>query len=314
MALSADRNTLQMGDGIPKRMSYPQKGSTTIYKGSLVALDSSGYAKPAISGTALLVVGRAAQHQVNSGSSGSLSIEVEQGVFKWAVNGTAVTAANIGSLCYAYDDQTVTLSSTSASVAGTIYGFDADGGCYVQSGLSAPVDGTATAAVATDLAQHIVDLAATTTGHGAGLIGIYDTAGYFDGATVEAALIELTEEPLFSYSSQVTLATVANSDVVAAFKPGFKCKIISAQFTPTIAVSTSAKAATLTVKINTTAVTGGVMALTSANCNTKGTQVAGTTVTAANAVIATDTVNVVASSVTAFTEGEGMINILFGRA
>ncbi len=141
-----------------------------------------------------------------------------------------------------------------------------------------------------------------------------DAAGYFDALTVETALLELQEEPLFSYSSQVTLATIANSDVVAAIKPGFKCKIISASFTPTIAVTTAAKAATLTVKINTTALTGGVVALTSANSNTKGTMVAGTTVTALNAVIATDTVNVVASSVTTFVEGEGMINILFGRA
>ena len=144
MALSADRNTQAMGVGLPVRMSYPQ-GANTIYKGSLVALNSSGHAVAASLTTGLQIVGRASQNQTNSGSAGSVNIEVEQGVFEWAVNGTAVSAAHIGMPCYAYDDATVTIAPSGASAAGTIYGSSVSGYAWVYSALDSNVTDSAQA-------------------------------------------------------------------------------------------------------------------------------------------------------------------------
>ena len=295
---------------VPASLSYPIADDVHVYEGGIVALDASGNVLPMPKATSgYTPVGFAlaeADNTVVGHAAGALNVQIMQGV-GWLVNGGDIDATMIGTVCYAENDQTVYHSATGRTAVGVIYGVDSVKGVAVHIQLP-------TNSLPQDLTTFEANLASTSVNEGASLIGIQDAAGYYGAGTVEAALVEVTEEPIFCYSSQVTLSTIANSDVVAAIKPNFKCKIIAVQFTPTIAVSTSAKAATLTTKINTTAVTGGVLALTSSNCNTKGTQVAGTTVTGAQSVGATDTVNVVASSVTTFVEGEGMINILFGRA
>lgn len=72
------------------------------------------------------------------------------------------------------------------------------------------------------------------------------------------------------------------------------------------AVTTGAKAATATVQISGTAVTGGVMSLTSANCTPSGAAVASTAITANNQTQSVgQTLEVAISSVTAFAEGDG---------
>ena len=42
-ALQKERNTVEIANGA-KTLSLPVKGATTIYQGSLVALDANGYA------------------------------------------------------------------------------------------------------------------------------------------------------------------------------------------------------------------------------------------------------------------------------
>jgi hypothetical protein len=65
--------------------------------------------------------------------------------------------------------------------------------------------------------------------------------------------------------------------------------------------------ATLTVGISGVAVTGGVMALTTANQNTIGGTVAASAITALNLGAAGSTLEVTASAVTAFVEGDGWV-------
>jgi hypothetical protein len=108
---------------------------------------------------------------------------------------------------------------------------------------------------------------------------------------------------------EIDLATVANGDVVTDFVPGFAFEIISTKFVVTEAVTTAAKAATLGVEIGAVAVTGGVIALTSANATPLGKVIAGTAVTANNTGSATDAISIVASAVTAFIEGAGTFKI-----
>lgn len=98
-----------------------------------------------------------------------------------------------------------------------------------------------------------------------------------------------------------------NGDVITTYTPGYKFKILAVDFRVTKVVTTAAKAATLNLEIGTTDLTGGVVALTSANCTPLGAAVAGTAVTAANTGSATDHFSVEAASVTAFAEGDGVL-------
>lgn len=108
------------------------------------------------------------------------------------------------------------------------------------------------------------------------------------------------------------LADVANSGVLARFTPGFAGRIKASAFQVTTPVTTAAKAATLTPKIAGTSVTGGTVALTSANCTPAGANVAGAAITAANSFTAAQEITVVASSVTTFVEGAGVIVLTLG--
>lgn len=100
-----------------------------------------------------------------------------------------------------------------------------------------------------------------------------------------------------------------NVDVVTGLVLGHKFKIITADFFVTKVVSTAAKAATLNLEIGTTDLTGGVIALTSANCTPLGAKVAGTSITANNTGSATDAISLEASGVTAFAEGDGFVRL-----
>jgi hypothetical protein len=104
--------------------------NTVIYSGSLVAINTSGYAVPASDTASYKVVGRAQATVDNSGTAGNgaLSVNVRRGVFLWA-NGDSFTIADVGNLAYVEDDQTVqkAASATHDVVAGIIIDVDTDG-------------------------------------------------------------------------------------------------------------------------------------------------------------------------------------------
>lgn len=83
--------------------------------------------------------------------------------------------------------------------------------------------------------------------------------------------------------------------------------LISTLFRVLKPATTAAKAVTLTPIIAATPVTGGVIALTSANATPANATVAGTAVTANNTGTAGQVLGVTASLVTAFAEGDGVI-------
>lgn len=143
MALSAERNTLQMlADPIvPATLNFPVAASVKIYNGAAIVLDSSGNAKPAVADVGLKCVGRAlATADNSSGIAGAITVDVKQGVF-WFLNSTsgdAIAAANVGQYCYLVDDQTVALTSSNdtRSVAGIVYAVDSTKGVAVHMQLS----------------------------------------------------------------------------------------------------------------------------------------------------------------------------------
>lgn len=88
----------------------------------------------------------------------------------------------------------------------------------------------------------------------------------------------------------------------------FAFTLLSALFRTGKVVSTGSKLSTLTTKVSGGAVTGGVMALTSANQNTTGGTVAATAISGAGATgAAGGTLEVAVSSTTAFVEGDGYV-------
>lgn len=132
-ALSADRVQVSRGtEAEPYKLSVGVATGTTIYGGSLVAVNAAGYAVPASDSKALRVVGVAVDKVVNAGANGAVSVAVTQGVFRF-VNSTstdAITIAEKGSACFAVDDQTVAKTPSadnSRPVAGLVEDVTTDG-------------------------------------------------------------------------------------------------------------------------------------------------------------------------------------------
>lgn len=147
-ALAIERLTPEMDkDPIPHQLSVGVKAAAKIYGGSIVVVEqSTGYAKPGVTGTGLICLGRAELTADNtSGASGAIAVLVRQGAFKWA-NGAgvdAIAATDVGKVCYVTDDQTVALTSAAGtkSIAGRILQVDTDG-VWVLMGLGTadPID------------------------------------------------------------------------------------------------------------------------------------------------------------------------------
>ena len=127
--LTAPRDTNEIMSGATS-LVLPVKGSTTIFQGSIVAIDADGFAVPGKKAAGLKAVGRAEETIENSGKDGEAVIRVKRGVFVFDNTATAtnkLTAADVLGPCYIEDDQTVTKLATGASVAGLVVRVDDDG-------------------------------------------------------------------------------------------------------------------------------------------------------------------------------------------
>jgi hypothetical protein len=108
----------------------------------------------------------------------------------------------------------------------------------------------------------------------------------------------------FTLAIPIDLNSITTTqDVVTNYTLGYIGTINKVDAIVNKPVSTGSKGATLNLEIGTTNLTGGVVTLTSAGCNTMGTVVAGTTVSGNNTFVAADTLSVEATGVTQFSEG-----------
>lgn len=127
-ALSTDRNTPQRKG---ENRNFPVKAATTVYAGGMVAIDATGMLVPAASVAALKIVGRNERRITNAGADGAVRADVKPGIFRFgnSTSTDAIAVTDIGSDCYAVDDQTVAKTSNSSArpVAGKIYDVDAQG-------------------------------------------------------------------------------------------------------------------------------------------------------------------------------------------
>jgi phage portal protein BeeE len=128
------------------KFSAPVAASTTIYAGTLVALDSNGRVVPVSAASTLRAVGRACTRgglsvwDNASGSAGAFDVEIEEGIFFWdnSSAGDAIAQADVGKVVYGVDDQTVAKTSNTGarSVAGVARYVDSTLGVAVESSLA----------------------------------------------------------------------------------------------------------------------------------------------------------------------------------
>lgn len=128
-ALTADRNTPRLEGDIRQG---PVAAAVKIFAGALVMRDASGNITKGQTALGLVGAGMALEQIDNSaGSAGDKSIRFRPGVFRFAnsSSGDAITAADIGKLCYVVDDQTVakTSGNNTRSVAGIVRYVEATG-------------------------------------------------------------------------------------------------------------------------------------------------------------------------------------------
>ncbi len=149
-ALTASRNTPEW-TGTPRfHMGLiGVEASTSIYVGSMVAIDASGYAVPAqvigaspktklrivgiceyVYAGGILPPGIDALNQTGNGTlfpgatgtvgtAGAISVGVVSGIFGMDVDST-ISAVNVGELCFAVDDHTVTLGTLVANTTSIV--------------------------------------------------------------------------------------------------------------------------------------------------------------------------------------------------
>ena len=149
-SLTNSRNTPELADGGRLRI-FDVEANTAIYLGAIVAVNSAGHAVPASATTttanALRLLGRAeylvggvpGQNAINNpGAAGALQVAARKGVFLYSQDGS-ISEANLGSVCFALDDNTVTAAdrANGASVqqyaaAGEVVAIDPAGGVWVD--------------------------------------------------------------------------------------------------------------------------------------------------------------------------------------
>ena len=131
MALAKDRNTPQR-DG--ELFVSPVAAGAVIHAGGLTVLNA-GNAEPGSTATGLVAVGRADEAVDNTGGlAGAKTVTTRRGVFQWTNSGAdPITRADIGSMAYIVDDETVarTNGTNTRSPADEIVDVD-DNGVWVK--------------------------------------------------------------------------------------------------------------------------------------------------------------------------------------
>jgi hypothetical protein len=111
---------------------YPMVAFDIIYQGAAVGENDSGYAQPLVATKPFLGF---AEHTVDNsaGAAGAKSVRVlTRGVVRLTVAGATAITANDRPAVYALDDNSFTLTATSASLIGYVRRWLASTDCLVE--------------------------------------------------------------------------------------------------------------------------------------------------------------------------------------
>lgn len=191
--------------------------NTIIYQGTIVCMNSSGYAIAGADASGNVVVGMATETVDNrtgatgAGVSGIKTIKVQRGVFGWAQTGSAISDTSIGSLAYVFDSQTVTNASAGNSIiAGVIVDYS-DSLVWVDTfhiGRTAGSYTTLAASGAVTAGSTLDVTGATTVGGALAVTG----AGTFGNTLGVTGVATFAARPAFTVSNS-TAATNATPSV-----------------------------------------------------------------------------------------------------
>lgn len=151
----------------------------TIHAGALAAINATGYIVPASDTEGLRVIGRA-EHSAAAGES----VLLKRGVFMYG-NEDGIADGNVGSYCFAANDQSVKKSGDCP--AGLVRGISEDGEVYVDTRMNPDGAAAGLAAVSTTI-EGLIEAEFEADGSVAGLI---------DAAlgAIEPALVQLVAVP-----------------------------------------------------------------------------------------------------------------------
>ncbi len=263
-ALTKDRNTKERNLAF---LNLLVATGVQIHAGSLVCLNSSGYAVPGSTATGLKAIGRAEEGVDNSdGSDGDLTVKVKVGTFLYGNSSSTdeITAADIGNLCYIADDQTVakTSASSTRSPAGYIVDVN-DEGVWVTTGLGLLVSPSGALTVANNLSD--LASAATARGNlGVNKINLVIPVGSLTGTGVFRTVAPISGT--ISKITSVTNGALATGDATLTSKIG-DTEITSGAITIAQSGSAAGDVDNTTPSASNTVVAGDVISLTVGGTN-----------------------------------------------
>jgi hypothetical protein len=118
---------------------------------------------------------------------------------------------------------------------------------------------------------------------------------------------------IYTLTFNTPLASLAAADFITSYTINHAFKVLDIRSNPTVAATTAAKAATLTVKVDGVAVPGAALAMTSANQTPIGKVTTATATDLApnglNTGAAGSAISITGSAVTAFVEGSSTISV-----
>lgn len=275
-ALTASRATPERA-GV--RFDRDAAASVKSFAGGMAVLDGSGNCKPGVTGTGLHYLGAFETTVDNSsGSAGDVTFAVAVAVFRWANSASSdeITAAEIGDICYIVDDQTVAKTSAGGtrSPCGVIVDVDsigvwvkepnlfgADGDLLAANNLS-DVASASTSRGNLGLDTMATQAASAVAVTGGTVTGITDLA-IADGGTASStaaaarAALGADEKEIVIELPDLVAANADEQKVVAA-----NAGTISLAYTVLEKAALTTGDATVTLDINGTPVTTGVITIT----------------------------------------------------
>lgn len=114
-ALTEPRNT---PEAMGRNRQGPAAAGVTIHAGAMIGRNIAGALAPMVGGAGFIGVGRAERSVDNqNGAVGAVRVEYVPGVFRYENSGGAdeIAEAEIGTLVYAVDDQTVARTSATGT-------------------------------------------------------------------------------------------------------------------------------------------------------------------------------------------------------
>lgn len=232
-----------------KARSFPVAASVTIYKGSIVSMDSSGYARPGRVSLSDKCIGVADETVTNGTTAGAVSVNVSKPIAWFGNSGSIAQASHVGQACFVLDDQTVSLTDNANTrcragrihdvdtTLGVAVDFDAQPVLVVVSGrltdistastlyLPCPVNGRVVKVMATiENAITVADSVCTSSISGAAITGGGFTAAYtasaagttFTGTPTAANYVNAGQYLSFVTDGASTTACVANVSFLVA--------------------------------------------------------------------------------------------------